>query len=1353
MNLKTFNPESLEITMQTLARYFQRPHWRIYVFVAVLLALGLFAGTSPAQAAEATSCTTAPDPGNLLVTVRTCELWATTGTVTMPDSTVVNIWGYSDTAAGPAQLPGPTLVANEGETLVVILHNGLGETTSLAFRGFPVAPDTVGVGAGLDNSAAPYSLPNVQPGTYMYEAGLTTNGPRQVAMGMFGALIVRPALGAGYAYNDANTAFDTEAILVLSEIDPAFNASPATFDMTLYAPKYFLINGKAYPDTDPILAQGGDKVLIRYLDGGLQFHSMGLLGLGQTIIGKSGSALAHPYSVVNEIVSPGQTIEAMVTIPTTVSAATKYPLFEAIHMDNNGQSFGGMITFIAASPNTPPVAADDAYSVPDDEVLTVAAPGVLGNDTDADLDTLTASLVSGPSYGNLTFNLDGSFVYTPTTSFNAGGLALAGTDDYVSVPNAASLNPAAVTVEAWAKFDSLADRPHLVGKGTGGQGAYWLVVETDGTPRFFYTKSGETWSFVGGAAGDIVPGVWYHFAGVYDGTNATIYVNGVEKGTVVNAGTLATTDPNPVWFGRNSGGTDSFAGMLDEVRIWDVARTAGDIQAAMNTPLTGTEAGLVGYWQLDEGLGLTATDSTANGNDGALVNGPTWASAVAPAFNSDSFIYQADDAHGGTATANVTIAITQGNVAPIAVNDTYSVAQGVPFNAPAPGVLGNDTDANGDTVTASLVSGPSYGTLNLNADGSFDYTTGAGMVFNAGGLALAGTDDYVSVSNVASLNPAAVTVEAWAKFDSLADRPHLVGKGTGGQGAYWLVVETNGTPRFFYTKSGETWSAVNGAAGDIVPGVWYHFAGVYDGTNAKIYVNGVEKGTVVNAGTLETADPNPVWFGRNSGGTDSFAGMLDEVRIWNVARTAGDIQAAMNTPLTGTEAGLVGYWQLDEGLGLTAADSTANGNDGALINGPTWASAVAPAFNSDSFIYQADDGFGGVAQATVTITVTNAAPTVVITAPGDTAVAGMVTITAAATDDNAVAQVEFFVDAVSIGVDTDGLDGWSATWDTSTLANLTIHSLTAVATDVTARSTTSAAVNVTVGNTAPTVSITAPADLASVTGAVAITATAADDNAVTQVEFFADDGVTNTSLGVDINGLDGWSVTWDTSALADLSTYSLTAVASDAAAQTGASAAVSVTVSNAAPTVSITAPADLASVTGAVAITATAADDNAVTQVEFFADAVSIGVDTNGLDGWSVTWDTSALADLSAHTLTAVASDAAAQTGASAAVSVTVGNAAPSVSITAPDGLTPVTPSATTTISATAGDDNAVTQVEFFVDGVSIGLGTDMGGGVWSINWDTSGVATATTYSLTAVASDAATQATTSAAVSVTVQP
>ena len=64
-------------------------------------------------------------------------------------------------------------------------------------------------------------------------------------------------------------------------------------------------------------------------------------------------------------------------------------------------------------PNTPPVAVDDAYAVTGGGVLTVPAPGVLANDTDAEGDPLTAELVSGPASGTLVLNPDGSFTYTP----------------------------------------------------------------------------------------------------------------------------------------------------------------------------------------------------------------------------------------------------------------------------------------------------------------------------------------------------------------------------------------------------------------------------------------------------------------------------------------------------------------------------------------------------------------------------------------------------------------------------------------------------------------------------------------------------------------------------------------------------------------------------------------------------------------------------------------------------------------------------------------------------------------------------------------------------------------------------
>ena len=94
------------------------------------------------------------------------------------------------------------------------------------------------------------------------------------------------------------------------------------------------------------------------------------------------------------------------------------------------------------------------------------------------------------------------------------------------------------------------------------------------------------------------------------------------------------------------------------------------------------------------------------------------------------------------------------------------------------------------------------------------------------------------------------------------------------------------------------------------------------------------------------------------------------------------------------------------------------------------------------------------------------------------------------------------------------------------------------------------------------------------------------------------------------------------------------------------------------PTVTITAPNNGATVSNTVSITASASDDNGVTQVEFQIDGNTLSTDTNGADGWSASWDTTTASD-GAHSITAVATDTANQTG-SNSISVTVNNAPPS---------------------------------------------------------------------------------------------
>src|SRR3990172_3306526 len=149
---------------------------------------------------------------------------------------------------------------------------------------------------------------------------------------------------------DADSEFDVEAVLVLSEIDPALNADPDGFNTQYYAPKYWLINGKAYPDTAEITADEGDQVLIRYLNAGLVHHTMNLVGLHQTVFAGDAYPLTFSYEAVSLTVASGQTFDNFVTIPLDIPSDTDtlYPLYSAnLHVTNVDAFPGGMLTFVS----------------------------------------------------------------------------------------------------------------------------------------------------------------------------------------------------------------------------------------------------------------------------------------------------------------------------------------------------------------------------------------------------------------------------------------------------------------------------------------------------------------------------------------------------------------------------------------------------------------------------------------------------------------------------------------------------------------------------------------------------------------------------------------------------------------------------------------------------------------------------------------------------------------------------------------------------------------------------------------------------------------------------------------------
>lgn len=189
-------------------------------------------------------------------------------------------------------VPGPQLRAEVGDKIRIILHNELPEPTTIHSHGLFVPP-------GMDGVPV-ISQPAVMPGeSFTYEYTLRNAGSHmyhshfmaatQVPMGLLGAFVVTDP--------DATDepAADIDYTMVLND-----------------GPLGFTINGKGFPATEPIVAQQGQKIRIRYMNEGLQIHPMHLHGMPQLVIAKDGWPLPTPYNEDTVLVAPGERIDVIV---------------------------------------------------------------------------------------------------------------------------------------------------------------------------------------------------------------------------------------------------------------------------------------------------------------------------------------------------------------------------------------------------------------------------------------------------------------------------------------------------------------------------------------------------------------------------------------------------------------------------------------------------------------------------------------------------------------------------------------------------------------------------------------------------------------------------------------------------------------------------------------------------------------------------------------------------------------------------------------------------------------------------------------------------------------------------------
>jgi hypothetical protein len=267
------------------------------------------------------------------------DLTAKADAISTSDGDSMWAWGFADTGttggAGRMQYPGPTLIVNEGDTVTITLHNTLpvpvsivfpgqqvtatGGTAGLLTREVPAAPS-----GGTSPTSVTYRFVADHPGTYSYYSG--TRGDLEVEMGLFGAIVVRPVVSGvvsdSQAYDDVSTRFDQEYLFEVSEADVeihkqvAFHCGPGSttcdlsgIDMTRRKPVDWFLNGRNFPDTlsdnnDPILPtqpyncapmfHPGDRVLIRWVSGGVDFHPYHTHGQNHLLLARDARLLRTP---------------------------------------------------------------------------------------------------------------------------------------------------------------------------------------------------------------------------------------------------------------------------------------------------------------------------------------------------------------------------------------------------------------------------------------------------------------------------------------------------------------------------------------------------------------------------------------------------------------------------------------------------------------------------------------------------------------------------------------------------------------------------------------------------------------------------------------------------------------------------------------------------------------------------------------------------------------------------------------------------------------------------------------------------------------------------------------------------
>jgi len=466
----------------------------------------------------------------------------------------------------------------------------------------------------------------------------------------------------------------------------------------------------------------------------------------------------------------------------------------------------------------------------------------------------------------------------------------------------------------------------------------------------------------------ITPDEWNHLALSYNGSALILYVDGKEISRTATSEIPGTT---PLRFIGGCCG-EFYRGMIDEFSIFETALSASQIESYMSHKMTGNEASLVRYWSFDNHLDELKTGISASNTGGSFVPNELLESmTVKGIYPFQTGTLQAAPGDAGIVAGGMVIRTeflndpltlerlqlrftsgagalaklklyasgnslqtqdrtligesgTIGELTELTTNATLSAGDNyfwivADINPGAP--AGTTIDFNLESIGCN---GTTHTPDNPSPEGSILLVTQSDKVIRFQGT----TSSYIDFGSPAPSTPPAFTLEMDVyPTGSTTGFQGIIGNPSNNVSTRSLSVYITNATALEIGFGTNPWNPLT--TGSLLKlHQWNHLAVSFDGTLLKVYIDGELKLTDSRYAGL-TPPSTPI---RYLGKSDvPFTGKIDELRIWNKARTAAEIGATRTRRLTGDESGLIGYWNFDTGRS-PVEDLSANSANGIVYN-------------------------------------------------------------------------------------------------------------------------------------------------------------------------------------------------------------------------------------------------------------------------------------------------------------------------------------------------------------------------------------------------------------------------------------